>query len=187
MPSSRRRTTTPQDLALQMKVSAAYLLDPGFRPEAAGEMDERSFPIIEKQVDAQPEAVAGVPPADAARRRRSALRHCPRRRFCRSAISTEARAALAPVIASAPIEITIVGDVDENAAIAAVASTFGALPERKLSDFRRTARVRKASLPLRPEPDPPHATRARRTRRWSKRCGRPPTIPTSARPSGSRC
>ena len=27
--------TTPQDLALQMKVSAAYLLDPGFRPEAA--------------------------------------------------------------------------------------------------------------------------------------------------------
>jgi zinc protease len=38
------------------------------------------------------------------------------------------------VIASAPIEITIVGDVDEKAAIAAVASTFGALPARKLGD-----------------------------------------------------
>jgi zinc protease len=46
----------------------------------------------------------------------------------------EAKAALAPVIASAPIEITVVGDVDENAAIAAVASTFGALPTRKLAD-----------------------------------------------------
>ncbi|HWU92825.1 MAG TPA: insulinase family protein, partial [Sphingomicrobium sp.] len=47
---------------------------------------------------------------------------------------SEAKAALAPVIASAPIEVTIVGDVDENAAIAAVASSFGALPTRKLSD-----------------------------------------------------
>jgi zinc protease len=45
----------------------------------------------------------------------------------------EAKAALAPVIASSPIEITIVGDVDENAAISAVASSFGALPTRKLS------------------------------------------------------
>src|SRR5206468_1311187 len=45
----------------------------------------------------------------------------------------EAKAALAPVIASAPIEVTIVGDVDENAAIAAVAASFGALPQRKLA------------------------------------------------------
>ena len=46
----------------------------------------------------------------------------------------EAKAALAPVISSAPIEITIVGDVDEDTAIAAVASSFGALPKRKLSE-----------------------------------------------------
>ena len=57
----------------------------------------------------------------------------------------EAKAALAPVIATAPIEVTIVGDVDENAAIAAVASTFGALPERKLSDSVAPA-LRKVSF-----------------------------------------
>ena len=57
----------------------------------------------------------------------------------------EAKAALAPVIASAPIEITIVGDVDENAAIAAVAASFGALPTRKLID-PVSADARKASF-----------------------------------------
>ena len=37
---------------------------------------------------------------------------------------------MAPLLASAPIEIGIVGDVDEAAAIAAVAKSFGALPSR---------------------------------------------------------
>ena len=57
----------------------------------------------------------------------------------------EARVALAPVIASAPIEITIVGDVDENAAIDAVAASFGALPARKASSLAG-ADARKASF-----------------------------------------
>jgi zinc protease len=124
--------TTPNDLALQMKVSAAYLLDPGFRPEAASKWTQ-IVPVIEKQVDAQPEAIAGV--------RLPILLASGDERFGMPDIAVlskrnfeEAKAALAPVIASAPIEITIVGDVDENSAIAAVAATFGALPTRKLSD-----------------------------------------------------
>ena len=125
-------TTTPQDLALQMKVSAAFLLDPGFRPEAAAKWNS-VVPILEKQVAAQPEALASVklPILLANGDQRFGLPDAgvlSKRNF------DEAKAALDPVIASAPIEITLVGDVDENAAIAAVASTFGALPERKLSD-----------------------------------------------------
>ena len=135
--------TTPQDLALQMKVSAAYLLDPGFRPEAADQW-ANALPVIEKQLDAQAEQVAGarVPIILASGDQRfgiPATAVLSRRSF------DEAKAALAPVIASAPIEITIVGDVDENAAIAAVASTFGALPTRKLSTTV-PADVRKASF-----------------------------------------
>jgi zinc protease len=135
--------TTPQDLALQMKVSAAYLLDPGFRPEAAGQW-ANVLPILEKQVDAQPEAVAGVrlPILLASGDQRFGM---PTAAVLSKRSFDEAKAALAPVIASAPIEITIVGDVDENAAIAAVASTFGALPKRKLSDTV-PADVRKASF-----------------------------------------
>jgi zinc protease len=135
--------TTPQDLALQMKVSAAYLLDPGFRPEAAGKWTQ-VVPVIEKQVEAQPEAVAGVklPIILASGDERFGM---PNGAILSKRNFDEAKAALAPVIASAPIEVTIVGDVDENAAIAAVASTFGALPTRKLTDPVPAA-VRKASF-----------------------------------------
>jgi zinc protease len=124
--------TTPQDLATQMKVSAAYLLDPGFRPEAADKWTN-VVPILEKQFNAQPEAVAGVrlPIILASGDERFGI---PTAAVLSKRTFDEAKAALAPVIASAPIEITIVGDVDENAAIAAVASSFGALPTRKLSD-----------------------------------------------------
>ena len=121
-------STTPADLATQMKVSAAYLIDPGFRPEAAGQW-ANIVPVLDKQFVAQPQNVAqtklpailtggdwrfGIPDATTLSKRSFA----------------EARAALAPVIANAPIEIGIVGDVDEAAAIAAVAQSFGALPVR---------------------------------------------------------
>jgi zinc protease len=124
--------TTPQDLAMQMKVSAAYLLDPGFRPEAA-EKWANAVPIIEKQIDAQPEQVAGkrVPILLAGGDQRFGM---PEAAVLSKRNFAEARAALAPIIASGPVEITIVGDVDENAAIRAVAASFGALPKRKLSD-----------------------------------------------------
>ncbi|HVU30439.1 MAG TPA: insulinase family protein [Sphingomicrobium sp.] len=135
--------TTPQDLALQMKVSAAYLLDPGFRPEAEGQW-ANAVPVIEKQLNAQPEAVAGV--------RLPILLASGDQRFGmpEAAVLTkrnfgEAKTALEPVIASGPIEITIVGDIDENEAIKAVASSFGALGERKLSD-PIPADARKASF-----------------------------------------
>jgi zinc protease len=42
----------------------------------------------------------------------------------------DAEAVMAPALRAAPIEITIVGDVDVETAIAGVASTFGALPAR---------------------------------------------------------
>ena len=94
-------------------------------------MGKRSS-VIEKQLNAQPEAVAGV--------RLPILLAGGDQRFGMPDIAVltkrsfdEAKAALEPVIASAPIEITIVGDVEENAAISAVASSFGALPTRKLS------------------------------------------------------
>jgi zinc protease len=142
--------TTPKDLALQMKVSAAYLLDPGFRPEAAGKWTQ-IVPVIEKQVDAQPEAVAGVrlPILLASGDERFGM---PNSAILSKRNFDEAKAALAPVIASAPIEITIVGDVDENAAIAAVAASFGALPTRKLTDSvpanLRTASFRTDHSPI---------------------------------------
>ena len=120
--------TTRTDLATQLKLSAAYLLDPGFRPEAYNQWTN-IVPLIETQTRAQPQGVAqalvptiyangdarfGLPPTEALVARSFA----------------EAKAAYAPVAATAPIDIGIVGDIDEAAVIAAVGQSFGAVPTR---------------------------------------------------------
>ena len=121
-------TTTPQDLALQMKLSAAYFTDPGYRAEAAA-MWQNLVPVFDKTLKATPGSVAqsrlptvlagndlrfGLPPGDVLLKR----------------TLDEARPLLDPLVRSAPIEVTVVGDVDEEAAIAAVAESFGGLPAR---------------------------------------------------------
>ena len=120
--------TTPADLALQMKLSAAYLTDPGFRPEAAGQW-VNAVPVIDKQLDAQPQSVfqARLPAVLSGNDWRFGIPNAAtlsKRNF------DEARVALTPLLATAPIEIGLVGDIDEAAAIAAVAQSFGAMPQR---------------------------------------------------------
>ena len=123
--------TTQADLGLQMKVSAAYLLDPGFRPEAATQWSNL-VPVFDKQIDSQPQGVAQarLPILLASGDQRFGV---PSGALLAQRSQAEARAALRPVIASAPIEVTIVGDIEEQAAIQAVAATFGALPKRRLA------------------------------------------------------
>ena len=60
----------------------------------------------------------------------------------------EVRAWLAPQLAHGPIEIAIVGDLDVDATIAAVARTFGALPAREPKPAYAAARA--VSYPARP-------------------------------------
>jgi zinc protease len=123
--------TTPADLETQMKLSAAYLTDPGYRQEAAGQWGN-VVPVIDKQFSAQPQGVLqtkvpavitgndwrfGIPDASVLSKRNF----------------EEVRAILSPLATTAPIEIGIVGDIDENAAIKAVADSFGALPARAAS------------------------------------------------------
>ncbi len=121
-------TTTVGDLPLQMKLSAAYLTDPGYRAEA-GSQWLNLVPILDKQFQSDPSSVAGT-------KLPSVLASDDHRFGIASTVDLlkrnlgEARTALTPLIASAPIEIGIVGDIDEATAIAAVAGSFGALPAR---------------------------------------------------------
>jgi zinc protease len=136
-------STTKGDLALQMKLSAAYLMDPGFRPEAANQW-ANILPVIEKQIVAQPQAVAStrLPTILANGDPRFGL---PPTSILAQRSLDELRAALQPVAASAPIEVTLVGDMDEQAAIDAVAQSFGALPPRAVTKDPSPA-ARKASF-----------------------------------------
>ena len=136
-------TTSPRDFALQMKLSAAFLTHPGYRKEAETRW-ESLVPVIEAQAKATPQSVAqmklpavlanddprfGFPDQDVLQQRNL----------------EEAKTLLAPLLASAPIEIAVVGDVDEAAVIAAIGKTFGALPARKL-DAPAYAEARKVSF-----------------------------------------
>ena len=142
--------TIPTDLKLQMQLSAAFVTAPGYRPEAATRW--RSLvPIFDKQWRATPQGVLGTKlPGILANDN-------PKFVFPEAAVLSarslnEAKAALTPLLAKAPIEIGIVGDVDEAVAIEAVAKSFGALPPRDASapDYReaRKAEFRRSLAPI---------------------------------------
>ena len=120
-------TTTPEDLALQMKLLAAYVTSYGYRPEAdtAWQNAVQSFA---SQLDAVPQAVAGtaVPRILASGDTRFGIG---KKEELAARNIGEMKSILAAA-ANAPIEIGIVGDIDEKAVIDAVAKSFGALPKR---------------------------------------------------------
>ena len=133
--------TKPTDLDVQMQVLAAYLTDAAWRPEPF----ERARAQFRQQLpalDATPQTVFV---------RESGLLRSGDPRFSIPSVEQvstwtldELKAEVAPALASGPIEIVVVGDVDVEQAIASVASTFGALPPRgapePLTEAQRTSR-----------------------------------------------
>lgn len=120
--------TTPGDAELQMKLLAAFMTDLGYRP-AADTVWQNQVKAIIPQLSAQPQSVAGtlVPRILASGDTRFGLQ--PNELTDRNL--EDVRAVLASQTADSPIEIAIVGDIDEQAAIDIVAKSFGALPARK--------------------------------------------------------
>jgi len=126
--------TTPEDLDMQMKVSAAYLTDLGLRPEADARFNTL-LDVVWGQLTSQPGQVlslrSGEQIAD------SVYLNFPTREQL-AAVDREAlRDAVLAAAADGALEIGIVGDIDPDTAIAAVAESFGALPQREaeFSDY----------------------------------------------------
>ncbi len=121
--------TTPQDLELQMQVATAFLTAPGFRTEADAQA-RALLAVFYPTLDATP---GGIVQRDVQRIIRSGDIRFGFGEFDQIANTTITE--LKPLIERAQregaIEIAIVGDIDEQAAIDAVAATFGALPERR--------------------------------------------------------
>lgn len=119
--------TTPDDLTTQMQVSAAYLTDLGLRPEA----DARFGAVIDAvwgQLESQPAQVFGLRTGELIADSR--FTNFPSREELRAVDRVALLDAVLAAAAAGAIEIAIVGDIDADAAIAAVAETFGALPRR---------------------------------------------------------
>ena len=126
-------TTTPQDLALQMEVLAAFTIHPGYRPEAVTQY-RNYLPGFFARLNATPESTISS--------QLGAILSDKDPRFSLADESVFAaldfdqlRAAVGDRLQNGAIEIGMVGDFDEDEAIATVARTFGALPMRE-AEFR---------------------------------------------------
>jgi len=133
--------TTPRDLTLQMQVIAAALTDPGYRREGL-ERFRRGIDNYFKTLDATP--------ASAWRAIQGRILSNGDPRFSLQSKDDfyaldydRLDAVIGDRLQSGAMEIALVGDIDEDAAISAVSRTLGALPTRE-AEFRdrETARMR---------------------------------------------
>ena len=123
--------TRPADLAVELELLAAYVADPGFRPEAFERLRTAYLAQL-PQLDATPGGVLAREGSliFSGGDKRFAF---PDRQTLLNAKPADLRVLLAGVLGHEPVEITIVGDITPEAATAAVAATFGALPNREAS------------------------------------------------------
>jgi zinc protease len=125
--------TTPRDLQLQLEVMAAFVTDPGYRPE--GEVQYRlNINNFFAQRRATPSAALGNAIGGILSDEDPRFSLQPVEAY-RKLTFGKLRQDLSDRLAHGAIEIGVVGDVDEEQAIALVARTFGALPARE-ADFR---------------------------------------------------
>ncbi|MEO6716474.1 MAG: insulinase family protein [Novosphingobium sp.] len=121
--------TTPRDLEFQLRVLAALVTDPGYRPE--GELRYRlNVNNYFAQLRATPQsalgsAIGGIFSDNDPRFTLQGVETYRKLTFA------ELKQGIADRLAHGAIELGVVGDFDEQQVIAAVAWTFGALPPRE--------------------------------------------------------
>jgi zinc protease len=134
--------TTPEDLALELKLLAAYVLAPGYRSEALDRF-RQSLPNLYQNLERTP---IGMLQKEVARYVRSGDPRFgyPDETQLRSRTFEELRAALARPLAKGYLELSLVGDFDLEQAIDAVRATFGSLSARDAAkpDYARQRQVK---------------------------------------------
>ncbi|KTE14034.1 M16 family metallopeptidase [Sphingopyxis sp. H115] len=133
--------TSPEDFALQAKLMAAYLTHPGYRADGLA-LIRRVLPQQYAANDATPAAVMGRD-AGGILANDDPRSQTPPLGKVMALDWAQLKSAVADSFAHGAVEIGVVGDIGEQAAIDAIAATFGALPERRAAfDPRADARVR---------------------------------------------
>lgn len=121
-------TTTPEDLPLSLQLMAAKITDPGYRSDAL----RLAQTSIEQLFLGLPHSASGPMSTDVAQLLvggDSRFGLPPKEKLL--AITTDdIRTWLSPQLANGAMEIGIVGDIDIDKTIAAVAATLGSLPPR---------------------------------------------------------
>jgi len=122
--------TTPDDLTLQLRLMCAALTDPGWRNEGLWDF-QRSIPSLYQQLR---HTTSGPAQEMNAWLHGDDFRHRVAPREMLSAYSIDdARAWIDPELTGSYLELSIVGDFDEETLLPELLATFGALPERTTS------------------------------------------------------
>ncbi|MDA8969553.1 insulinase family protein [Akkermansiaceae bacterium] len=138
--------TTPEDLELQLQLMCAYLTDPGFRPEGE-RMFKMALPMLYNQLE---HSMQGAMIKVASHMHGGDFRFgFPTQEKAMSFNSKMVKDWVMPSFKDAPLELTLVGDLDPAVAIPLIQKTFGALPERKTAKPNYEKR-RKINVPARP-------------------------------------
>jgi len=120
--------TRSEDLQMQMQLLAAFVTDPAWRGDGLARIQQAAENFI-RQYGTAPDRV--LDRDSGALLRRGDVRWAFPTLAQVQALNMDAfKSAIAPALAQRPIEISIVGDFDMDAAIEAVGATFGALPQR---------------------------------------------------------
>ncbi|MBA3939762.1 MAG: peptidase M16 [Sphingopyxis sp.] len=133
--------TSPEDFALQAKLMAAFLTHPGYRADGLA-LIRRFLPQQYAANDATPAAVLGRDAGGILANNDPRSVNPPLDKLM-TLDWAQLKSAIGDSLTHGAIEIGVVGDIDEQAAIDAIAATFGALPVRRAAfDPRADARIR---------------------------------------------
>jgi zinc protease len=130
-----------KDLELQLQLQAALLIDPGKRDEAI-RLYKRGIPEFYSRLDATPQSALAVAIGKIMTDNDPRFSVTPQAQ-AESADFAQLDSALGEALKTNRLEIGLTGAFDEQEAIAAVARTFGALPQRKTDagDYREARKA----------------------------------------------
>jgi zinc protease len=139
-------STTPNDFGLQMRLMAASLTDPGYRPEGLWQF-QNAIPMIYQQLrhtaaGPQQEMTAWLHGGDP----RFSL--APMEQLAGYTIA-DVKKWLTPELAGGYLELSVVGDFEIEKILPDILATFGALPARA-SELPELAEARKIAFPEAP-------------------------------------
>ena len=138
-------STTPDDLALQLKLMAAYAVDPGYRPEAQAQYDK----YIKSWYPTLDSTPGGVASRDISRILRSgdARWGIPKEADLLDVDFDLIKKWMNENVQNGAIELTVIGDFEEDVLVKAVVESFGALPERPAEPYRPDASLTSIKFP----------------------------------------
>ena len=138
-------STTPDDLALQLKLMAAYATDPGYRPEAQAQYDK----YIKSWYPTLDSTPGGVASRDIGRILRSGDTRwgIPGESDLLDVDFSLIKTWMDENVQNGAIELTVVGDFEEDDLIRAISESLGALPRRPTQPYRPDASLTALKFP----------------------------------------